>query len=820
MPLGLGSSQWAVVLPKEATNIHENPSLERGTTGWSALAGGASIGSTSYKQAFGAWSLQVNHLTTSEGAFYNAGTPTAGSYTISGFVNGTSGHRYRLLAETAGGAPLGAGSITSVGGWQSIVASFGLASGTGLNIVARHIDSADGTFYLDGLQLESGTNQTTYIDGDQPGGTWQGAPHVSQSFRTGQYRGGGTVIALGDLGFRVDQMPGAGVPPIEVSAQSYAVVDGAQFQRQRAAARTLTLTAQPFLGTTLADFHVTRRTVWDALKPDAVTPQQPVRFLYVGGQGTSQIDAYYQNGMELGDMNGPMAEGAAVAFLATDPYFYSPTQQGTTLNPRVNLGSVNYIAKRNPQGQWGTLGANGSTIFNPTSGPITVWDLAFNSSGTLFLGGNWGTLAGTVAPGIGMYFSNTNRFGTLAGGTIGNDTQVVALTFNPSGTLFIGGNFAEVAGTAANAIARWTGAFGTLQGGTVSASNGLIWDLLYSPLGTLFLAGRFNSVAGTANSRALAMWTGAFGTLGGTVGINAGAQEVRALAWGLDKRLFFGGVFNTINGTAGTAVGFWKSGAFGTMGTLNDWAFALGVAPSGRLYAGGQFVVANGGSALRIAEWNGVSLSALGNGLGNEVESILADSTTGNVYIGGAFTSVGSVNAAANYAVWNGYTYLLPDINFNVSGFTLGTVRSIALATDRTLYIAGDFAGTAQAASVGTIINSGRAQAYPTLRLRNYGAGTARIYQLLNTTTGNGIYFNYVMLGGENAKLVLQPGARSFQSDAQGNVFGLILPGSNLATWSLLPGTNYVSFFSDSGSVEAAFYWQPRGWAADSGTNY
>lgn len=820
MPLGLGSALWGVILPKETTNLISNPSLEFGSTGWSALAGGATIGTTSYKQAFGAWSLQVNHKTTSEGAFYNAGTPAAGSYTASAFVNGTSGHRYRLVAESAGGAALGAGSITAAGGWQSIVTPFGLASGTGLNIVARHIDNADGTFYLDGVQLESGTFQTTYIDGDQPGGTWTGAQHASTSTRTSQYRGGGSLIALADLGLQVDQMPGAGMPPIENSSQSYAVVDGAQFQRQRGASRHFTLTAKPINGTSLSDFHVVRRTLIDAFKPDLVTPQQPIRFLYVGGAGTIQCDAYYEKGLELGNMDGPVAENAAISFAGYDPYWYFTYQQGTTLAPLVALGSVNFIARRNPQGQWGTMGANGSTIFNPASGPITVWTMLQNGGGSVIFGGNWGTLAGTVAPGIGVYYPTTNTFGTLAGGTV--NSQVISLALNPAGTLFLGGDFTTLAGTAAKSVGRhFNNAFGTLQGGSLTGPT--VWSLLYSPNGTLFIGGEFTNIQGTPNSRNLAMWTGAFGSMNGTVGLTNNTGNIFGLAWGLDTRLFLTGAFTNARGTVGTAIAFWKDGNYGTMGGIGDgvaaWGYGLSVAPNGVLYEGGDFVYTTGGSALRAAAWNGVQHQALGYGLGGGVRAVLADPQTGNIYFGGAFTIAGSINSSANYAVWNGAAFIPPDIlTVNAVSYTVGTVRSMLLAQDRSLYIGGDFFGTTSAAAVGTIINTGRAAVYPVLRLRNLGAGTARVFQLVNTTINAGIYMNYVMQGGEQALLNLQPGSRSFQSSAQGNVFGLILPGSNLATFSLLPGTNYISYFADSGSVEASFFWTPRSWSIDGGT--
>ena len=222
-----------------------------------------------------------------------------------------------------------------------------------------------------------------------------------------------------------------------------------------------------------------------------------------------------------------------------------------------------------------------------------------------------------------------------------------------------------------------------------------------------------------------------------------------------------------------------------------------------------------GNTINTVAQWNGVQHQPLGNGVNSLSRSCVLDPITGNLLVAGSFTQAGSISVAANYAAWNGAAWLLPDITVGPSIYVM------AFGGDNTLYIGGDFTGTAYAASLGTLVNVGRAVAYPTLRLRNLSAaGTARLYQLLNTTTGNGMYFNYTMLPGEQALLTLQPGARSFQSSAFGNIFGKILPGSNLATLNLLPGTNYISFFSDNDSLEAAFFWQPRGWSADSGTAF
>jgi hypothetical protein len=273
----------------------------------------------------------------------------------------------------------------------------------------------------------------------------------------------------------------------------------------------------------------------------------------------------------------------------------------------------------------------------------------------------------------------------------------------------------------------------------------------------------------------------------------------------------------------GTALAQWKSGTLGTVANLDPaYARGLAVGPNGYLYQGGQFDVAGGGSAAKIAVWNGVQESPLGYEIGGasgaEVARIVVNQQNGAVIAAGLFHGYGSIDTGGtqHYAQWTGAAWLPPDIRIAAS------LQAFALTygNDGALYLGGAFSGTAQAASVGTIVNGGRAQAYPTLRLRNTGAGTAHVYQLLNVTTGNGIYFNSLLLSGEQTVLTLTPGNRSYTSSFRGNAFADILPGSNLTTWSLLPGTNYVSFFSDSSSVEAAFFWQPVGWSIDSGTIY
>jgi hypothetical protein len=830
MPLAkTGAGAWGVILPLDDTNLATNPSYERGNAGVVAIQS-ATLGTSSQYQQFGAWSLKVtpNSNGTSGAMLGTVTTGNGTTYSVSVFARVESGVPMRLAIGDNAGLNLTSGSVTFTGGgtwqWYSCAITEA-AQGTRGVVIQKTSGNSVLPFYVDGLKISPWSDaldrQTTYFDGDF-GGTWQGAAHASASFRTGQDRSGGTIIALADLGFHVKAAPGAGMPPIQNSFQSYAVIDGAQFQRSRAAQRGLTLVSEAVSGTTMQDFHITRQRVIDTFKSDLVTPQQPIRFLYVGGPGTMQLDAFYDSGLEEGNRDGPMAETMALKFVAADPYWYAPTQQGTTLAANLSLGSVNFMARRSPTGQWGTLGSNGTTVGYSFGGHI-VTSLLANSAGTIFFGGLFGTVAGTLSPMLGMYYPSTNRFGTLTGGTIPHNAGgVYALAQNPNGTLFFGGLFTNIAGTNNNHIGQWAGAFGTLTGGTLSpASGGQVNALLFTPSGTLAVGGIFGTAGGTARTGNVTFWTGAYGTLGfGGVGTNVG-ETVNSLALGLDNQtLFIGGGFGNVGGSVGTSVGFFRNGVFGTMGALRfagglGLVNAMAIGANGVMYEGGLITQINAGTVNTVASWNGVQHQALGIGVAGLVRSIAIDPITGNVLVAGSIGQAGSIVTASNYAGWNGASWLLPDISVGTS------IYALEYALDNSLYIAGDFSGLASCAAIGTAVNAGHAAVYPTLRLRNLSAsGTARIYQLVNTTTGNGLYFNYTMQPGEQATLILQPGERSFQSSAFGNIFGKILPGSNLASFNLLPGTNYLSFFSDNTSLEASIFWQSRGWSSDGGTVY
>lgn len=814
MPLS-GSAFWACLIPVQKTNLLSNPSGERGTFGWGTalVSGGGTVGTTSQFQQFGAWAGSCAPSGAANQGGARLGTWTSGNgtdYTASVYIRGGVGSAYFLrIASNDESGVLASTAVTTGGTWHRYSVAYTENSNTNrVMTIARNGAGAD-AFYFDGAQVEVGS-LTTFISGDEDGCIWLGAPHQSQSLRSGTYRGGGSIVALADLGLRPDQYPGVGMPPQEITAQSYALQAGAEYQRSRSGERPFTITFKPILGTTQKDFHVTRRRIIDAFKPDLLDPQQPVRFWYTGGLGTVQIDAVYHSGLDFGDLNGPMAEEGAVKFIAHDPYWYATTQEGTALASRVNLGSTNFIAKRDPYGRWGTLGANGSATDNAVTAMLFY-------NGTLYIGGGFGSTAGTRSGAFSFYNTQANTFGTF-GGTVGGG-GINAITADPNGTIIFGGAFTNISGLSnTRFIARFANGFATITGGTTNnIVNALNWTG-----GTLVLGGDFTGVAGTTTG-GVALWRSAgYGsTTGGTFA--AACDEV---AIGLDRRIFavtettsFAAGGTTVNGIA-QWFGSWGSVGGGVTGASAVGATGAAVGPNGILYVGGGFGSAGGGSAENVADWNGQQWFPMAGGLGIptpgqvSVPYVYADQSTGDIYAAGLLNNnTGARTLPDSAARWNGYVWLPLDLDVQNN-----TIDVIIKAPDNTLYIGGAFNGAGSAAGVAQIVNTGIGEAYPTVKLRNTSGSTVRLYQLGNTYTGDMLYFNLTFEPGEELTLVTEPGARSFTSSFAGNVFGAILGGSNITGFRLMPGTNYISLFCDSGSVAASIYWNARSDSIDGGT--
>lgn len=804
----VGTFFWHVVLPAERQNLISNPSFELGTAGWSGTVASA-FGTASAGQAFGAWAGTVRGAGDFYGCWHAVSLGSGSAYTASAHV--------RIVGAAAGSVQLrigGGTSNTGVGSaWTRITAGTTTAAAGNTYVQVLANSATGGTLWVDGVQVESGS-VTTYVDGDQEGCSWLGAPHASQSYRGGQVRAGGSVIPLAALGLRAETSPGAGVAPPVNLAQGRAALDGAEYQRTRYDVRELVLTAT-LTGTATPDMHLTRRRVFDAIKASRTTPQQPVRLLYTGAGSTVALDAVYAGGLEMTE-TGVIDDKAAVRFSAFEPAWYGPYDQGTALAPYTVLGSVNYMAYRDPMGRWGTMGAAGVTLGNYTDDLVEV-RAVLAVEGTVFMGGRWRTAGGTVSHLVAQYAGGA--FGSLGGGILGTaggtvNSVVNALYRSAAGTLYAGGLFAPIAGTSSQNMAQHVnGAWGTLTGGTLTTSA---FAITGDPrTGGFVVAGGAFSAGGTAGARYVAQYqAGAWGSLvGGTV-----AAAARDLAFTADGgTLWAVGDWTSVAGTTARRAAFWNRSRWGTPAGETQGASLRAVAldPQQQVYAAGQNAAGDGhprryrpGGVGTLAGFDFADSSGA-------VVDLLAE-PSGDLLVSGNYFALYGGNRLElpfSLARWNGFSWLPSDLILSQSQ----AVNALARSSDGTLYVGGAFYGVGTAASVAPVVNTGMSDAYPILRMRNTGAGTARIYQLLNATTGDDLYFNLIAAPGEYITLDLTPGNIRFESTTRGNLINTVIAGSNLATWRLQPGTNWVSFLADGAGIRADLYWRPRHESADGG---
>jgi len=839
MPTAGTGPFWSVIIPAERTNQISNPSFEFGTTGWTGEVG-VQLGSVSGTAAFGAWSAAVRGtagpgtLRVGSGLTSGGIVLPAGTYSLSSYVWAPQGSVVGLIAGS-----LGAGTYENVNGtsagWQRLSVTWGMTTQSTVQARVVAASSNIGTIYVDGVQIEDGRSVTTYIDGEQPGASWNGLPHASKSSRSANTRVGGSVVRLEDIGFTVDTSPGIGAAPFTTISQSYAQLDGGEFQRQRKAERRFNLTSV-VSGTSWADLHYQRRRLIEALRIENAPTQQPMRILYSGAGGTVGINAVWDGGVQFDADGQSFSEGIVASFTAFDPDWSDQLQQGTTLRDFevLNIGAANKYALlyRDPMGKWGTAGPNGTWINGIELRAINET----LDAGTIIVGCSFTMSSGVSSRGLAAV--TPSNIGSLGGGGSISYDEIYDLVWSfERDRLLIGAESGTAAGTRFGQLAWWipsTDTFGTagfIGTGTAIqvgvSSNAQIRSILPWQYGTYYLGGHFHRVNGTllGTNWNIIQWNGEVGNWSAVapVSVNGtgfiwnspsgsvpGAVEklVRydqnRIAVGAEGNILrgFGGVnaaLYDIRGTWGTIPGFTVSTSSSNNGITrdviktNDQQMFFGI--GGNTSIGSVLVKVSGLTASNV----GTIDFAPGYDLELDPDTL--------IWVSGPRSTINNVTPVSGLVRTNGYDYIPADINIGIPDPKLYTSAS------GTLYVGPVESGTA--AALGTIQNNGMSNVYPTLRIRNLSSGTAVIRQWANMTTKEYAWFALSMFPGETVELTTGPGRVAFQSTYRGDILSTIVAGSKLASWHLQPGQNIISFLADTDAVVADMYWTPRHHSAD-----
>jgi len=663
------------------------------------------------------------------------------------------------------------------------------------------------------VQIENKDHATTYCDGDQVGAVvgrtdfyWLGTPHASQSSRSDQCGIGGRMYSFKELGFRILSIFGLGLAGLQPRLQPL-VKGGAFYQDTIITDRQFSIVGQVD-GINLQEVQRKRQAFVELLRPDTVTPSQPVSLRWIPTDNCGE-----QIGDELeilcvpdGDvlpmqLDNRHAERFSLPFRLYLPFVARDDGEvGAVLDYQDALAS-SVLFKRSPAGLWSVPGG-GSPIT-----ATTVYDVLPLPDGTVAVGGNFLNAGGDAnADHLAKYTPSTDTFSSFNATPLDFAVQALAILADGN-TVALGGAFNNAGGDAnADRLAKLLLSTGAYSSFNATPLNANVDNLLALPNGTLAIAGSFTNAGGDGNADYLAKMSAAFAFSAFVA--SALSDRVQGLAFGKDGNLIIVGRFANAGADVdadGIAKVILATSAFAPI--VDGVSIGVGpiivtadVAPDGTVYFGGNFT---NGAGIAELDYGGAvkgnAYIALSTGFDTVVTKILV-LRDGSVLFAGNFVRAGTLTVS-RIALWNGSTFVYADF------IPTQNIQTLRVAADGTLYIGVEAGGTATGAGVTTITNSGSAKSYPRIKLT--GPGT--LYQLKNYTTGRALYFNLVLLAGETAVLDFSnPQNTTFVSNFRGDLLSTILRGSTF-DFFLAPGQNSISLFiagTTDGNTAAGMSWR------------
>jgi trimeric autotransporter adhesin len=332
-------------------------------------------------------------------------------------------------------------------------------------------------------------------------------------------------------------------------------------------------------------------------------------------------------------------------------------------------------------GRWFALGDGLSNY------ALALADFDDGTGPALYAAGGFETAGEVTVNGVAKWDgANWSALGT------GMDGDVNALAvFDDDGdgphppALYAGGTFTNAGGVPASGIAKWDGVQWSALGGGLTR----VWALvaLDGSSNYLFAAGR------RAGNNLVARWNGAIWTEVGTAW--GSGIEVWTLAVtyepGAAPMLVAGADYEAVRrGLACWSGPDWTTLGGGISGGSYPAVYALTIVDGDSgptLYAGGDFTTAGTASATRVAKWDGLTWSALDQGItgAGSFPGVYALGAYGQgggaaLYAGGRFSSAGTA-PSASAAKW-GCVWLLGDLNcdgdvnvFDIDPFVLALVN-------------------------------------------------------------------------------------------------------------------------------------------------
>jgi len=782
-----GNGWFSVLVPIALTTINTNPSLELGTTGYTAV--NSVLARVSTYQRRGVYSMSVTPSSTALSGTYLALTTVTGSQYSCGLdLYAPGGGWFDLyFADSSGNRISRVASVRGANYWKRLWVNFSeYAGGSRRVYLVRRAGGNTQPFYVDGVNLLPTQYKVAYFDGDKKGflaGTtpfyWNGTPHASTSTQILDCGNGGYEVNLLDLGFRVMAVVGLGM--MQFANISTPISDGgARYQRSVPVERSFALVGT-IMGSTLDEIQRARASLQAALTPQRTATMQELVLRYhrtdpCTGDETETLDipCVFDSAGLAGSLTNNYQENIELPFKQFFPAIYTDGQLGSELKIGTSLSNINYIIEKLSDGTWSAM--NGGL-----NGGVTA--LAYGPDGTLYAGGGFSLPGGNYA--AKWDGSSWTSLGTGLNGT----SEAIAI--GPDGKVYYCGAFTSAGGVAVNNIAVWDGSAWAALGTGLTGGIGVGYKMAFGPDGKLYVVGAFTSAGGVA-ANYIAAWDGSVWSALGS-GFDAGAT---ALVFGQDGTLYAGGAFTTAGGNPANYVAKWDGSAWSALGSgMDTFVQCLEIGAAGTLFAGGNFTTADGLGALHIASWNGAAWSPVGVGLDDNVYH-LEFSTDGVLYIGGVFTASGSLSLKNGLARYYNYVYDVLDIDVVAPD---QEVRSMAISVDGGLAIGGNYwsATTALSSAITTVSKSGSGVSDVVFQV----SGPGTLYRLANLTTNEELVFdNLFVMNGEKLTITTYPEV-SVISDKRGDLTSYILSGFS-SQIKLQKGSNSIQILMSPSVIE------------------
>lgn len=809
--------RFSILVPDATVNYIKNPSMRYGTTDWNSA--GATLTRTLEQARFGIASLKVVTAGTAlrQGIYYRVSALVGVSepITVSAYARGAGRVRIRLIDNPSGKEWASQGIQLESDRWYRLSVS---GFSTGSNDLRLYVETDEKTatartFYIDGAQLERKSYPTTYCDGDQPGCRWIGLAHNGTSSRDPATRAGGRWVQLAGKEREAQDLymtvaGGLGVAPVANHVGPFFLAPGSYFQNMKINARPITLTFHAKHRVdpeneevSLAHLHQLRQMLIDVVKPG----REEIWFEYADGDRPMYFRARYEGG--LGgewDVRNQFINSFPLRLLATSPLMSEDSQEVQVLDFQDQVLSVNVMGRID--GIWNIMnyGMNNS-----------VADLEFGRKGELVAGGAFDIVnydPDAIDPfrdsDLVTYWDGQKWVQMVPGSSGGlfvvNDVAIAA-----NGDIYVTGDFTSIGGVAANRIARWNGSAWSALG-TGLNNDGI--HISIDARGNLYVGGDFTTAGGITANR-IARWDGSkWHGLGQYNGFN---NQVFSIAVSPDgDYLYVGGAFTDQNGNPGSGlnrIAYYDvaTDRFSAVGNgFNANVLEVILAPSGVLYACGDFTLSGSDTINRIGKFVGGGWVPLGSGMNNTVNSFDVG-INGDIVAVGAFSRADDV-AVRNIAFWNGSSWTNFDVELDAVNPAIVPL-AVQYAPNGDVYLGGSWGESPSLFSgINYVTNQGSAEALPTI----YILGPGRLRWIENQTTRKRVFFDLEIEPSEEVFIDFLHG--SVFSTVRGDLFHAMLPGSDFHFFTLIPGENKLAcFMVNDVNAQMQISYTPTHWGVD-----